>query len=280
MRPRSRKVVCWAVPLLCAPMTFDEYRTPDDGVRSEEQRLAALSSTLDPRTFRVIDRIGVTEGSICLEAGAGSGTVSRGLAERVGSAGRVWSIDKDLRFHPEMPPNVEVRGSTSQETSCLTDTSTSCTPGRSSSTFLNAMMCSAVWPRPPGPGGASLSRTPTCRAFTEQPLPEPYGTVHRLLASDTLTPWRDPNFGTRLVECFTRAGFEDLTVEGATGLMYAGQPSGEWWFIMVDRVLPQLVGASVITSAQADGCREQLRESNLTILGPLMLSVWGRRPKN
>lgn len=261
-------------------MTFDEYRTPDDGVRSEEQRLAALSSTLDPRTFRVIDRIGVTEGSICLEAGAGSGTVSRGLAERVGSAGRVWSIDKDLRFHPEMPPNVEVR-----ELDLARD---ELPDGHFDFVHTRAVLqhiperddvfCRlAATTRP---GGSLFVEDSDIRAFTEQPLPEPYGTVHRLLASDTLTPWRDPNFGTRLVECFTRAGFEDLTVEGATGLMYAGQPSGEWWFIMVDRVLPQLVGASVITSAQADGCREQLRESNLTILGPLMLSVWGRRPKN
>ena len=259
-------------------MAFDEYRTPDAEVRSEEQRLSALSSTLDPETFRLMDRIGVTEGSICLEAGAASGTISRGLAERVGSTGRVWSIDKDLRFHQEMPPNVEVH-----EFDLVTEE----LPSR----YFDFVHTRAVLQHIPQrhdvfdrlaastkPGGSLLVEDSDMRAFAEQPLPEPYGTVHRLLASGTLTPWRDPNFGTRLLECFTRSGFEDLAMEGVAGLMRAGEPSGEWWFLMVDRVLPQLVEASFITSTQADASREQIRDNSLTILGPLLIAMWGRRP--
>ena len=96
-----------------------------------------------------------------------------------------------------------------------------------------------------GPSGGSYMR-----ALAEQPLPEPYGTVHRLLASDTLTPWRDPNFETRLADCFTRQGSED----------------------------PHLVEASLITSTQADACREQMSDKSLTILGPLMIAIWAAAP--
>ena len=200
-------------------MAFDEYRTPDSEIRSEERRLSALSATLDPETFRLIDRIGVTEGSVCLEAGAGSGTVSRELAERVGSTGLVWSIDKDLRFHQEMPPNVELH-----ELDIATDE----LPGG----YFDFVHTRAVLQHIPErdhafgrlvettkAGGTLLVEDSDMRAFTEQPLPEPYGTVHRLLSSGTLTPWRDPNFGTRLLECFTRCGFEDLVLDGVARLM-------------------------------------------------------------
>src|SRR5437764_5658736 len=64
---------------------------------------------LDGKTLAVLDRIGVQPGWRCLEVGAGAGTVSRALADRVGADGSVWSVDIDLRFHDAMPANVDVK---------------------------------------------------------------------------------------------------------------------------------------------------------------------------
>ncbi len=63
----------------------------------------------DPATFALLDRVGVAEGMHVLEAGAGTGSVTAWLAERVGIDGRVMSTDIDLTFHAEMPPNVILR---------------------------------------------------------------------------------------------------------------------------------------------------------------------------
>ncbi|HXX90578.1 MAG TPA: class I SAM-dependent methyltransferase [Acidimicrobiales bacterium] len=256
----------------------DGYGVPDAEVQVESERLRALTSARDRRTFRVIDRIGIGAGAVCLEVGAGSGTISRGLAERAGAGGRVWSVDKDLRFHEEMPPNVEVK-----ELDLVTDD----LPGGHFD-FVHARAVLQHIPERDDvfrrlatatkPGGWLLVEDSDMRAFAEQPLPQPFGTVHRILATDTLTPWRDPNFGTRLLACFTQAGFEDVGMDGAAGLMQPGRPSGEWWLLAVDRVLPRLVESSMVTAEQAEACRSQMRDEGLVMVGPLMLAVWGRRP--
>ncbi len=63
----------------------------------------------DPATFALLDRVGVVEGMHVLEAGAGTGSVTAWLAERLGADGRVMSTDIDLVLHAEMPPNVILR---------------------------------------------------------------------------------------------------------------------------------------------------------------------------
>jgi len=259
-------------------MVRDRYEVPDAEVETETRRLGALTSTRDRRTLRVIDRIGIGKGALCLEAGAGSGTISRGLSERVGPAGRVWSADKDLRFHQEMPPNVELH-----EIDLALD---ELPVDRFDFVHARAVLQhiperDEVFRRLAAatkPGGHLLVEDSDMRAFAEQPLPEPFATVHRLLASGALTPWRDPNFGSRLVELFTRHGFEDLGMDGAAGLMFPNHSSGEWWLLGLERALPHFVEAGEITPGQADVCRAQMRDPGLVMLGPLMLAVWGRRP--
>jgi len=258
-------------------MASDGYEIAEEDVGLETKRLAALTATRDRRTFRVIDRVGIAPGSLCLEVGAGSGTVSRGLAERVGPEGRVWSVDKDLRFHGEMPGNVEVR-QLDLVTDDLPDGYFDFVHARAVLQHIPAR--DEVFGRLAAStkvGGHLVVEDSDMRAFAEQPLPEPFGTIHRLLASGESTPWRDPNFGSRLVALFTGAGFGDLGLDGATGLMRPNHASGEWWFIGLDRALDSFVGAGTITPGQAEECRGQMRDSALVMLGPLMVAVWGTR---
>ncbi len=264
-----------------APTVFGVHRgygTPDDQVEIEAERLAALASSRDQRTLDVIDRIGVEPGWTCLEVGAGTGTISLGLAERVGDAGRVWSVDKDLRFHHEMPANVEVHCLDLVDDALPDDT-------------FDLVHARAVLQHIPErdavlerlartvrPGGVLLVEDGDMRAFAEQPLPEPFGTVHRLMARGTVTPWRDPYYGTRLLEQFSRLGFEDIGMDGAAGLMRPNHASGEWWLLVLDRVIPNLVRSGALSEPDAEECRRQMREPSRLLLGPLMLAIWGRRP--
>jgi SAM-dependent methyltransferase len=253
------------------------YGTPDDQVDIEARRLQALTDSRDGRTFRLLDRIGVEPGWSCLEVGAGTGSVSRALAERVGPRGRVCSVDKDLRFHHAMPTNVEIR-----ELDLVADP---LPEGPFDLVHARAVLQhiperDAVLDRLVAalkPGGHLLVEDGDMRAFAAQPLPEPFGTVHRLLAEGTATPWRDPNFGSRLLDAVIRRGLVDIGLDGSTGLMRPGRPSGEWWLLVIDRVLPRLVESSVLTAEQSDECRRQMRDPDLVLLGPLMLGVWGRR---
>ncbi|MBV8461938.1 MAG: methyltransferase domain-containing protein [Acidimicrobiales bacterium] len=254
------------------------YGTPDDEVEIEAVRLKALTDSRDRRTLRIVDRIGIAPGAACLEVGAGSGTISRALAERVGAAGRVLSVDKDLRFHQEMPANVEVRG--------IDLISEELPVGEFDFVHARAVLQhiperDEVFVRLAAalrPGGHLLIEDSDMRAFAEQPLPEPFGSVHRLLARGTVTPWRDPNFGSRLVDAFSRAELVDIGLDGSSGLMRPNHPSGEWWLLALDRMIPRVVESGGLPEDQAAECRTQMRHPDLVMLGPLMVSVWGRRP--
>ena len=58
-------------------------------------RLRVLSRVMRPSTERFLDRIALSTGSTCLDAGCGGGEVARLLAERTGPTGHVVGIDVD-----------------------------------------------------------------------------------------------------------------------------------------------------------------------------------------
>jgi SAM-dependent methyltransferase len=74
---------------------FDNAVTAETGLR-----FAGLESTFDPSTIRYLSGVGVTDGWVCWEIGAGGGSIARWLAERVGRTGSVLATDIDPRFIP------------------------------------------------------------------------------------------------------------------------------------------------------------------------------------
>jgi SAM-dependent methyltransferase len=89
----------------------DDHRYLLDNARTEAGlRFTALSAIFDPPTFRRVEALGVAPGWRCWEVGAGGPSVPRGLAERVGPAGRVLATDIDISWTREAAgPVVEVR---------------------------------------------------------------------------------------------------------------------------------------------------------------------------
>jgi Integrase core domain len=70
-----------------------DNRRPEAG-----QRFAALAELFDPWTFRHLDAVGLGQGWRCWEVGAGGVSVPHGLAERVGTSGRVLATDIDTSW--------------------------------------------------------------------------------------------------------------------------------------------------------------------------------------
>jgi SAM-dependent methyltransferase len=61
----------------------------------ERARLRLLEEYHDPLSADQLDRIGIEKGWRCLDVGAGGGSVTRMLADRVGSTGSVLAVDLD-----------------------------------------------------------------------------------------------------------------------------------------------------------------------------------------
>lgn len=75
----------------------------------ERERLRLLERFHDPLSARLFDAIGVTEGWRCLDIGAGAGSSTRLLAQRVGERGSVVATDLDTRLlEPLAGGSVEV----------------------------------------------------------------------------------------------------------------------------------------------------------------------------
>ena len=88
-----------------------EYTLSQEGAEElERARLALLEDFCDPHTARQLDAIGVAEGWRCLDVGAGAGSATRLLAERVGATGSVLAVDLDTRLlGPLESERVQVR---------------------------------------------------------------------------------------------------------------------------------------------------------------------------
>lgn len=76
----------------------------------ERQRLALMSSLLDPMEQTYLDTLGVGHGWRCLELGCGNGSIARALATRVAPSGHVVASDIDLTYLGNLEmPCLEVR---------------------------------------------------------------------------------------------------------------------------------------------------------------------------
>jgi SAM-dependent methyltransferase len=69
----------------------------------EQRRLSLIERCYDPMTFARLTDVGVGPGWQCADVGAGGGSVSRWLRDRVGPQGRVVAVDLDTRFFEDEP---------------------------------------------------------------------------------------------------------------------------------------------------------------------------------
>ena len=255
------------------------FADDDETEQREHRRLRALAAVRDPKTISVLESIGIEPGWHCLEVGAGAGTISRWLSERIGVDGRVMSTDVDLRFHEtDLADNVIVR-----EHDITTD--------RLPAAHFDLIHARAVLQHLPTrdevfakfvelakPGGWIVVEDGDFRSFEAQPLPEPLGTVHRLLATGAADGFREPNFGSRAIELFRAHGLTDIDVLGDTWAMRGNEDSGEWWFMAMEHVAPRLIEAEVVSAAQMDEALAQARDPAFVMLSTQSLAVWGRTP--
>ena len=258
---------------------MSKYDVEDHEVSLEQVRLSMLASARDPTTFAILDRAGVREGMHVLEVGAGTGSVSAWLAERVGRTGSVMSTDIDLQFHQEMPGNVTV----------VTHDITRDSLPRN---HFDAVHARAVLQHLPErvqvlgrlagalrPGGVMVIEDGAMAGFAEQTLPEPYAAVHKIIATASQDEWRDPDAGVRVMGWMRDLGLCDLEVIGDVWTMRPGEPAGEWWFLALERAVPRLVAYGVVSAEDGDAALAQVRAPGFAMISPTSLSTTGRKPE-
>lgn len=256
----------------------DRYGTNSDEVDIEQVRLGMLAAARDPKTFRVLQNVGISPGMHVLELGAGAGTVSAWMAEQVGAEGRVMSTDIDLQFHGSMPDNVIVRQHDIESDSLPIG-------------HFDIVHARAVLQHVPSreevvgkliealkPGGWLVLEDGQFLGFGEQGLAEPYRTIHQIISAGGQEDWRDPNFGLQILDRMRLHGLVELDVVGDVWAMRPGEPSGEWWFLALERAIPHLVRAGLITDQDGAAALAQVRAPEFVMLSPASIATLGRKP--
>jgi len=244
----------------------------------ERARLTRIESMLDAGTIRHLDELGVAAGWRCLEVGAGGGSVARWLCERVGDEGYVLATDLETRFLAALEHGrLEVRRhdigvDELPESECdLVHTRLVLLHVAERDRALDRMLCSLK------PGGWLLVEEPDFSTFSAS-APDAMVEVNDALLAFLGARGAEPNYGRRLVAEFRKRGLRDMGGEGRVLPIEGGHEWAEFPRLTFERLGPALVASAAITAERYKEALALLDDPDMTLLSPLIMAVWGRRP--
>ncbi len=245
------------------------------------ERFTALAELFDPWTFQHLDGVGLGEGWRCWEVGAGGVSVPRGLAERVGTSGRVLATDIDaswlepdgvleVRRHDIIndPPPAEtfdlvharlVLVHLADRAAALRVMIDALRPGgwlvlEDADPALQPLACPDE--RGPAEALANRLRTQVRTLMTQRGADLAYGrTLPRLLRESALTDVRAEAY-------FPISAPACAILEAAT----------------MRHVREELLAADLATPAEIETHLENLARGDLDLMFAPMITAWGRKP--
>jgi 2-polyprenyl-3-methyl-5-hydroxy-6-metoxy-1,4-benzoquinol methylase len=257
----------------------------DPSTEEERKRLNALETVLDADTFRVLERIGVSEGWRCLEVGGGGGSVTRWLTERVGPEGSVVATDLSPRFLEEIDaPNLEVRKH-NVATDPLEENAFDLVHSRDvlehipeREAVLDKMVAALK------PGGWLVAEDVDfvgalrAEGFGEDSELTPFeGQMWTGMVRSMKARGVDAEYGRRLPWRLKARGLEDIDAIVRGGLAKAGSPGATLAALSTKQLRPLLVEGGM-SDADVDRLRENLQSDEFMGFGPLQVAAWGRKP--
>ena len=260
-------------------MSRHEYFATRTADSVERERLTAAETANDDKSRRHLLELGVGPGWSCLEVGAGCGSITRWLAERVGRDGRVVAIDVDTRFLQEInQPNVEIR-----RLDVLRDALEDSTYDLVHSRLLlmhlpDPQLVVRRMIQATRLGGWIMIEEADFASFrgadSSNPLSESFAEKFRAI-SDAAGRLKlfDPYFGRRVRALLEREGLSEVGSEGAVRLVHGGEAEAHAYRL----TLPALVKADVCSENDSLELQKALSDPGFTFIGLTMFSAWGRR---
>ena len=245
----------------------------------ERARLRLLEAFHDPLSSNQLDAIGVGEGWRCLDVGAVAGSVTRMLAERVGSTGSVVSVDLDTSLLDGLASDrVEVRRHDLMSDQ-LPQGAFDLVHARLLLMFLSPRLralqrlVSAA-----RPGGWLALIVPDFTTVALSPTSSLWQRIWSQFLDAAMTAGWDPGYGARLPDDLHAAELVDVHVEYLTRRYPGGSASSRLLSLTVERMREAMIlcGADGDEIGQA---RRLLDERANTITLPATCVARGRRPE-
>jgi ubiquinone/menaquinone biosynthesis C-methylase UbiE len=252
----------------------------DSAWYAERERLDSLTRLYDPGTLELCQRLGVSAGWMCLDAGAGTGSLAQLLATRVAPSGSVTALDIDTRFlDPLAGEHLEVVQADLTTEPLLAD-QFDLVHARLLLEHLpqrDTALASLIRAAKPG-GWVLIEDFDWATAF----LVDPPSAIHRKVASairDVFTSHGYlPTLGRTLPRWLESAGLTDIATHAQAVQVRADLEEGlPQWELLAQQLAPALLAAGLVTQPELDAFHELCHDGQTVCFSPLMVSSWGRR---
>jgi SAM-dependent methyltransferase len=265
-----------------APGSVGGYVHAASGYDEELARLRLLQERYDSRTFARLTGLGSLAGAVCLEVGAGAGSVARWLAVQVGPSGRVVATDADSRFLA----GAEADGVEVRRHDILGDPLES---ARYDLVHCRALLCHLRDPaRALGvmalavrPGGWLLVEDADyCSLVAADPAdprsPSFDVTMRKLLAFIAAGHAFDPFFGRRLPSLVLSANLADARHEAIACHRNGADSAAEVLARSLERISDQALRRAVVSPGEFAAVLSALRDPSFGFIDALSVAAWGR----
>ena len=253
---------------------LSQQRSPD----VERARLKLLEEYHDPLSAGQVDAIGVAEGWRCLDVGAGGGSVTRMLAERVGSTGWVLTVDLDTSLLQGLASDrVEVR-QLDLMADQLPQASFDLVHARLLLMFLSPRL--EALERLVGaarPGGWVTSIAPDFTTVALTPTSAEWQRVWSRFLDAAMTSGWDPGYGARLCGDLGAAGLVEVHADYISRRCPGGSLPSSLLSLTFERLREKMVLLGADT-AEIDEARRMLEDPRSTFTPPTTCVARGRRP--
>jgi SAM-dependent methyltransferase len=247
----------------------------DQDWKDERERLAGIERLWDPGSTELLTKLGVGPGWSCLEVGAGGGSISEWLAERVGAEGRVVAADVSTRFLTAIERgNLEAR-----ELDILGED-----PPEGEFDLVYARLVAEHLGSPSVQAMAACVR-PGGLVMLEDyewgvdPRNEVQERVQTAVLSFMEKAGFDPYFGRRLTAEMNAAGMEDVAAEGRVRLIRGGTPETAFFRLSIASLKEGLIESGAIAEDDIAKALVRFDDPDEISLSPIMVAAWGRRPE-
>jgi SAM-dependent methyltransferase len=254
-----------------------DYMYPHTWER-ERHRLAAIERLWDPGTIVALERCGIERGWRCLEAGAGSGSIARWLAHRVGPDGSVIATDIDIRsLDPGGHQNLEVRRHDIISDDLPRDMFDLVhvrllfkhLPDRRRA-LTNLVGGMRPW------GWLVVEDTDWSSAGVE-PYQAAFADALTALRALTEATGAVPDYGRALPGALAAAGLGDVDSSRASHRLRCGTPEVEFFRLTLEQIRERVVANGLITSRRLDAALEALAAPGSVATSFTMVTAWGRK---
>ena len=250
---------------------------------SEERRRLQLNETmLDAGTIRHLEALGVGPGWRCLEVGAGAGSITRWLCQRVGPTGKVVATDIECDFIADFDEkNLEIRthdiSNEDLEEGAFDLVHSRMVlqhvPARDES--LKRMITALA------PGGVLLEEDMDCASLVASgPGAALFERVVPPMIEILEAVGYDPNFGRRLPTALRMHGLVEVAAEGRVPIGFGQDVATEMWRLSIERIRPAIVARGDLTEDEIDQVLAVHENEDFSFLYPVIVAAWGqKRPR-